>query len=76
MAQTRRRWSELGPAQRAMVIVGGLVQMTLLILAQRDLSRRSAEEVRGPRGLWRAATFVNFVGPVAYFVFGRRRVTV
>jgi hypothetical protein len=56
-----------------MVIEGGLVRMTLLVLAQRDLSRRSSEEIRGSRGLWRAATFVSFVGPIASFSFGRRR---
>lgn len=76
MAQPRKRWSELGPAQRAMAIAGAIVQVTLLVLAQRDLSRRSAEEIRGSRGLWRAATFVNFVGPIAYFAFGRKRTTI
>jgi hypothetical protein len=27
----------------------------------------------GPRRLWVAVSFVNFVGPIAYFAFGRRR---
>jgi hypothetical protein len=31
--------------------------------------------VRGSKLYWAAATFVNFVGPLAYFLFGRRRDT-
>jgi hypothetical protein len=28
---------------------------------------------QGSKKLWVAAAFVNFVGPLAYFMFGRRR---
>ena len=72
MAQ-RRRWKDLTPQQRRMVVVGGIVQMTLQMLALRDLRRRPAELVRGPKWVWLPATSINFFGPIAYFVLGRRR---
>ncbi|HET9557428.1 MAG TPA: PLD nuclease N-terminal domain-containing protein, partial [Actinomycetota bacterium] len=34
--------------------------------------RRPSTQVRGSKTLWVAAAFVNFVGPIAYFTFGRR----
>jgi hypothetical protein len=58
-----------------MVVVGGIVQMTLQMLALRDLRHRPAELVRGPKWVWVPATSVNFFGPIAYFVLGRRRTT-
>jgi hypothetical protein len=72
MKAERRRWSDLTPGQRAGAVIGGIVQLVLMVLAQRDLNRRTADEIRGPKQLWRAAVLVNFVGPIAYFVIGRR----
>jgi hypothetical protein len=74
MAATEsRRWRDLSPRARAALIVGAAVQFALLGAALTDLRRRSPEEVNGPRKLWVAVSFVNFVGPLAYFVLGRRR---
>ena len=36
-------------------------------------SHRPADEIKGDRRLWTAVSFVNFVGPIAYFLFGRKR---
>ncbi len=41
-------------------------------VALRDLARRPAEGVRGPKALWAVACFVQPVGPVAYLAVGRR----
>ena len=43
----------------------------------RDLRRRPAEQIRGPRLLWGATALVNTAGlaQVAYFLIGRRRST-
>jgi hypothetical protein len=51
----------------------GVVQVALLIAALADIWRRPEEQIRGSKRLWTAAAFVNFIGPVSYFVFGRRR---
>jgi hypothetical protein len=69
----RRRWSELSNAQRRGIVLGALVQMLLQGAALRDLRHRPAEQINGPRWAWVCATFVNTVGPCAYFIFGRRR---
>lgn len=42
-------------------------------VALRDLARRPPELVRGPKALWAVLCLVNFIGPVLYFVLGRRR---
>ena len=69
---TRRRWSDLEPWQRTAMGVGAAVQLGLLIAAEFDLQRRPADQVRGPKAIWRAVVLVNFVGPLTYFTIGRR----
>ena len=49
------------------------MQVGLLIAALVDLRRRPADQLRGSKAMWTAVSFVNFAGPLAYFVFGRRR---
>jgi hypothetical protein len=49
------------------------IELALAIAAQRDIGRRPAEGIRGPKLLWRAVATLNIVGPLAYFRFGRRR---
>ena len=68
----RRRWPELAPAERRAIVLLGAVQAGLLAAALRDVLRRPASELTAPKPLWVAACFVNFLGPIAYFVFGRR----
>lgn len=68
-----RNWSDLSPSQRTAIIASGSVQVALLVAALADIHRRPAGEVRGGKLVWSAASFVNFVGPVSYFLFGRRR---
>lgn len=71
--RTTRRWSDLDPRQRKAVLVAAAVQLSLAAAAWTDLARRPAADVNGPKGLWAAVISVNFVGPVAYFLRGRRR---
>ena len=73
MEATKRHWRDLSTRSRIAIIAGGAIQVALLGAALADLHRRRPEEVNGPRRLWFALCFVNFVGPIAYFVIGRRR---
>jgi hypothetical protein len=73
MRRNKKSWAEMTPQQRSMVVVGAAIQLALQAAALRDLRRRTAEQVNGPRWAWAAASFVNTIGPVSYFVFGRRR---
>jgi phospholipase D-like protein len=69
----RKRWSDLSSGQRIAVVATGVVQVSLLVRALWDLSRRPSDQVRGNKLAWAAACFVNFIGPLAYLRFGRRR---
>lgn len=69
----RRSWSELRPDEKKLIGAAGAVQITLMVLALRDIWKRPPSSIRGSRGAWTAASFVNFVGPITYFLFGRRR---
>lgn len=69
----KKTWKEMSPSARAGFILVGIAQVSLLLAAQRDISRRPAELINGPKAAWRAASFINFVGPMGYFVLGRKR---
>ena len=71
----RHRWSDLRPLTRILIIAGAVVQFGLLGAAQADIRRRGPNQLNGPRWLWVAVSFINFVGPISYFVFGRRKAT-
>ncbi len=68
-----KRWEKLSPRQRGGIVVAGAVQLALLSAALVDLWRRPRAQVRGSKRCWAAASFINFVGPLAYFAFGRKR---
>jgi len=69
----RKKWSELTTGQQTAIEIGAAVQMVLLVAALADMWHRPVEEINGDRRLWTLASFINFVGPLAYFAFGRKR---
>ena len=72
-AQTRKQWNDLTRCQQTAVVASAVVQLTLLTAAQIDIARRSKDQIRGAKLLWRILVLVNFIGPIAYFAIGRRR---
>lgn len=47
-----------------------VLQLILIVVALLDLSRRAV--TRGPKWVWvLVILFVNLLGPIIYFVFGR-----
>ncbi len=60
--------------RRTVLTVVVAVQVVLAILGWRDLSKRTDEQVRGPKLLWRILMAINPGNSMAYWVFGRRRV--
>ena len=68
-----KKWSELTSAQQTAVVTLGSVQMALAATAWIDLARRPAGQVNGRKGPWAAVIAVNWIGPLAYFRWGRRR---
>lgn len=69
---TRRRWTDLTPQQQTGVLVVGSVQLSLAATAWVDLARRPAAEVNGSKLRWALVIAINFLGPAAYFRWGRR----
>ncbi len=65
-------WKDLSPVQRLSVVLAAIVQVVLLIAALQDIYKRPAEEIRGSKGAWTAISFINFIGPAAYFTWGRK----
>lgn len=55
------------------MVLGGLAELVVTAVALRDLVRRPAAQVRGPKRLWGIALFVQPVGSPAYLLWGRRR---
>jgi hypothetical protein len=70
---TRKKWSEFSTRSRRLITVTGVIEMALLVATLVDLRRRPAEQIRGSKRMWTALAFVNIIGPLAYFAFGRRR---
>jgi hypothetical protein len=71
----RRRWQDLDPRFRRLIIAGAVVEGMLKTAALIDLVRRPSGQIRGPKLGWAAAiVLVNSLGavPITYFVRGRR----
>lgn len=70
MAQ-KKGWNDLSVVSRWRIVILGIVQLGLQFVALRDLVKRPASNVRGSKGAWAAASFINFLGPIAYLTLGR-----
>lgn len=68
----RKKWADLTPFQKSMVVLLGFVQVTLLIASLVDIRDRSPEEINGDKRLWTLLAFINYIGPISYFLFGRK----
>ena len=68
----KKKWSELTPFQKRVIRVGTVCELVLTAAAVRDLARRDAAELRGPKVAWALAFFVQPFGPLTYFAAGRR----
>jgi hypothetical protein len=73
IAMQRRRWADLSGPQRAYVVIAAMIQLSLLIIGLWDLAHREKDEVRGGRRFWAGFMFVNWIGPIAYFTYGRKK---
>ncbi len=74
MVAMSRRWNDLSPRTRRLIVAGGLIETGLKIAVLADLRRRSPDEVRGSKRVWAASMVLNTAGllPLVYFVLARR----
>lgn len=68
----KKSWGDLTPRQKAAILAGGAIELVLTAVAVRDLKRRPAQAVRGPKLLWAASFVVQPFGPLGYLTLGRR----
>ncbi|MDQ2851337.1 MAG: hypothetical protein M3Y49_11500 [Actinomycetota bacterium] len=71
-----KRWNELDPRVRRLIVVCGAVEGVLKVAALIDLGRRPSAQIRGSKARWAAALIlINSAGavPVIYFRYGRHR---
>ena len=68
----RKQWKDLSRAQRTRIVVQAAIQMALAAWALWDIRHRPANKIKGSKRLWTLAAFVQPVGPIAYFLFGRK----
>ncbi|SFC00027.1 hypothetical protein SAMN04487968_10339 [Nocardioides terrae] len=64
---------KLTQRQARIVGIAVVVQFVIGALTLRDISRRSSDQVRGPKWLWRILGTANTSGSAAYWLIGRRR---
>ena len=68
----QKQWSKLKGTSKMRIGIMAVVQLALLAAALWDIRRRPAQEIKGSKWMWVAISFINFVGPIAYFLFGRK----
>jgi hypothetical protein len=73
LRKRKRGWSQMPAGAKPAIAGMGMLQLALLARAGWDLIRRPASQVRGPKLLWAPLLFVNFIGPLGYLRFGRKR---
>jgi len=69
----KKRWQDMTPVQQVGILFMSIIQLVLLGAAHWDISHRSADELNGSKPFWIVTVFVNFIGPMAYFLFGRKQ---
>jgi hypothetical protein len=71
----KKRWSDLSPSTRRLIVVGGAFETVLKAAALVDLARRPAQQLRGSKARWATAiVLINSAGlvPISYFAYGRQ----
>ena len=69
----QKQWNDLTDTQKRGLLLLGVLQLMLLAAALIDIRRRNADAINGSKRLWTMVVFINFIGPIAYFLFGRKR---
>lgn len=70
-----KRWNELNPRVRQMILIGAAFEAGLKVAAMIDLVPRPGPEIRGSKAAWATAlVLVNSGGavPILYLLRGRR----
>lgn len=69
----KQSWSDMSTGSRIAIVALGMAQVGLAAYAGADLSHRPKSEVRGSKFLWTLVLPINWIGPGAYLILGRKR---
>ncbi|MBG0740145.1 PLDc N-terminal domain-containing protein [Paeniglutamicibacter antarcticus] len=69
----KKKWKDMSTGRRRATVIATGVQLALQGAALADLKKRTPAQVNGPKAIWVAASFINFAGPILYFLSGRRK---
>ena len=72
MGRQGKKWSDFSPPQQMLVILSGILQLSLFAAAVYDILKRPTDQIKRSKPFWLAVSLVNFIGPISYFLFGRR----
>ena len=65
-------WKKLSSFQKNGIIILAVIELILLVAALTDIARRPAGKIKGRKLWWVLISFIEFLGPVAYFGIGRK----
>ncbi len=68
----REKFNNLSTARKVAVVALTAWNLALIVASQRDLHRRSPDQIRGNKRLWQLACLTNTVGPLSYYRWGRK----
>lgn len=68
----KRRWKDMTLKRKVVVLTLASIQLSLAATAWADLAKRPAAQVNGNKWIWAGVIAVNWVGPIAYFMKGRK----
>lgn len=62
----------LNHTKKSVLGIIGLAQIGLAAAAGIDLARRDPKHIHGPKAFWYSVLPLNWIGPIAYFMAGRK----
>ncbi len=68
-----KKWRDMSTAQKTRIVLQPMAHLRLLAAVLLDIRRRAPDKIRGSKRLWTVAAFVQPIGPIGYFLFGRKR---
>ncbi|HON10653.1 MAG TPA: PLD nuclease N-terminal domain-containing protein [Chitinispirillaceae bacterium] len=68
----KKHWHDFSLMQKKGIIFLTILQVILLASALIDIARRPSSEIKGRKLKWVLISFIDFAGPVSYFLFGRK----
>ena len=69
----KRKWRDMSGKEQTVVLILASIQLSLAATAWANLASRPADQVNGRKRTWAAIIAINFIGPLAYFRWGRAR---